>query len=80
MQRVTDTLEGAYDAIASATLLPGRSPVKDERGVDSSAGDLTVEFAVTEQDALLEALLCGEWTKTLTYPAPYTMSTTWFPK
>jgi hypothetical protein len=62
-RRVTDSLEGSYDAIKSGTLLPGRNPAKDERGTDSSAGDLTVEFAVSEQDALLEALLCGNWTK-----------------
>jgi hypothetical protein len=61
-RRVTDSLEGAYDSIVSGTLLPGRNPAKDERGTDSSAGDLTVEFAVGEQDALLEALLCGDWT------------------
>jgi hypothetical protein len=60
-RRVTDSLEGAYDTIASGTLLPGRNPAKDERGTDSSAGDLTTEFAVSEQDALLEALLCGDW-------------------
>jgi hypothetical protein len=62
-RRVTDSLEGSYDTIASATLLPGRNPAKDERGTDASAGDLTVEFAVSEQDALLQALLCGDWTK-----------------
>jgi hypothetical protein len=62
-RRVTDSLEGSYDTIASATLLPGRNPAKDERGIDSSAGDLTAEFAVNEQDGLLEALLCGDWTK-----------------
>jgi hypothetical protein len=62
-RRVTDSLEGAYDSIASNTLLPGRNPAKDERGANSSAGDLTVEFAALEHDALLEALLCGDWTK-----------------
>ncbi|MDR1250143.1 MAG: hypothetical protein LBK63_12690 [Treponema sp.] len=61
IRRVTDSLEGSYDSIASGTLLPGRNPAKNERGTDSSAGDLTVEFAPREQDALLEALLCGDW-------------------
>jgi hypothetical protein len=63
IRRVTDTLEGSYDAIASATLLPGRNPAKDDKGTDSSAGDLTVEFAPSEYDDLLEALLCGDWTQ-----------------
>jgi hypothetical protein len=62
-RRVTDTLEGSYDTIASETLLPGRNPAKDEKGTDTSAGDLTVEFAASEHDKLLEALLCGDWTK-----------------
>jgi hypothetical protein len=62
-RRVTDSLEGSYDTIASGTLLPGRNPAKDARGTDSSAGDLTVEFAVSEQDDLFEALLCGDWTQ-----------------
>jgi hypothetical protein len=65
-RRVTDSIEGSYDTISSATLLPGRNPTKDERGVNSSSGDLTMEFAVTEQDAFLEALLCGDWTKNTT--------------
>jgi hypothetical protein len=65
-RRVTDSLEGSYDTIAGATLLPGRNPAKDEKGTDTSAGDLTVEFAVSEHDALLEALLCGDWTKNTT--------------
>jgi hypothetical protein len=65
-RRVTDSLEGSYNTIKSATLLPGRNPDKDERGLDSSAGDLTVEFAVSEHDDLLEALLCGGWTKNTT--------------
>jgi hypothetical protein len=65
-RRVTDSLEGSYDTIASATLLPGRNPEKDERGINSSAGDLTVEFAVSEHDDLLEALLCGDWVKNTT--------------
>jgi hypothetical protein len=62
-RRVTDTLEGSYDTIASGTIFPTRTPEKDEKGVDASAGDLTVEFAVSEHDKLLEALLCGDWTK-----------------
>jgi hypothetical protein len=62
-RRVTDSLEGLYEAISSATLFPNRNPAKDERGTSSSSGDLTMEFAVSEQDALLEALLCGDWSK-----------------
>jgi hypothetical protein len=59
---VSESIEGDYDTIESSTLIPGRNPAKSEKGTESSAGDLTVEFAVDEHDILLEALLCGTWT------------------
>jgi hypothetical protein len=58
-------LEGSYENIENDTKLPGRNPEKDFRGVDSSAGNLTVKFAPKEQDLLLAAILCSDdgWVK-----------------
>jgi hypothetical protein len=58
---VGDTVEGSYEKITNDTKLPGRNPEKDRKGTDSSAGDFTAKFAPLEQDALLQAVLCGTW-------------------
>jgi hypothetical protein len=52
-------LEGSYEVITSDTKLPGRNPSKNYKGTDSNAGDLVVNFASTEYDKLLAAVLCS---------------------
>jgi len=54
------TLEGSYEEIANDSKLPGRNPSKSFKGVDQNAGDLTMNFAGSESDKLLEAVLCSE--------------------
>jgi hypothetical protein len=57
---VSSGLEGSYETIQSDTKLPGRNPSKSHRGTNSNAGDLVVNFAGNEYDALLAAVLCSE--------------------
>jgi hypothetical protein len=57
---VSSSLEGSYETIGNDSKLPGRNPSKNFKGTSSSAGDLVVNFASKEYDALLSAVLCSE--------------------
>ena len=54
---------GETDTIEDDTLLPeSRVKAIPETGTSKNAGDLKTKWNVDEQDALLAAVMCGEWT------------------
>ena len=56
------SLEGTAEELTSDVIIPdSRIPSTPEKGSESSAGDLSTEWNIDEQDSFFEAVFCNTW-------------------